>query len=1244
MTQAKPDLLALACQRIAELDRPAFIKDHMLRYVAANDAYLKLHGLAPGAVRVFPSYRDRVREDIERLTLAGGDEATLVVTARDGHPLGLAEVERFITEDGNTYLFGQMKGRTIGEAAADLAAIRKGLDQLAEPIRILSRDGRVLVENAAAREGRLPEAGRAVEGVVKRSVEDTLEMLDVGVAVFDADGRLLYRNLRMEGLYGEAVGSLRPGMTLQAFFEALYDFGARHYPDLPQRIGARAAWVESRLEFFDQDFTESTELSCDGRWLRCLNRRLENGMRILVRLDVTDMKQQELLLRDHVARNALYQSMIEELPVAVFARDRQHRMVFANAAFCELFGHEAEELIGHTECESYGQEGQSIHDNNAAVLENGLVSTVEEVLSHASGRQFSAMSRTSCVKTETGDTYLIGSVIDISELKAREVALRAAQAHAEDLGRDMSGILSGLPAGVLVFNENLSIDYVNEAFFKVCGLPADSQICGKPVHHAIELIYLRAGAGDAEGEALAEKLSLLFERGSEASVEFRVEGGRSVVGVSRNLTGGKTLLTFGDITALREQERELTEQQKQLEVIGQIMRDTARVMAQGLFVIDGGLITLSNAAAAETMCVPPELVEPGRPWHDCFRYCMERGDFGTSEEGARLAADWQESMRRAGSLKANFMVDGRRWVQMRATLTAEGQVLVLLNDLTDMKQREEELEKLLARSEAADRAKTDFLAHMSHEIRTPINGVLGMAELLSKTNLDSRQRTFTEIISKSANTLLTVFNDILDFSKIDSGQLELKPQAFDLLEAVEDVSALHSAAASEKNVDLLIRAHPGLPRKVVGDAGRFRQIVSNFVSNAIRFTEHGHVLIELSASTGADGRNRISVSVEDTGIGIDASRLKTIFEKFARGSTSEQRSSDGTGLGLAITAGLVALFGGTIEAQSQPGAGSTFTVHLPLPAVETADIKRPLPANLQGARVLVLDDSALNRTILIDQLASWGFDCCGAEDVETAHLILEAAERAGLTVDAVLVDGHLRNGGALTFGQALRGAGQGAAPALILLSSIDHPDHHLAEAMQAEAQVAKPVRANVLRNTVIDVLRAHFTRHRDTQPVQGMVSGLNEGLKVLVDGPEIEAPPVAGAEGIRIVVAEDNEVNAFVFSQILEAAGYRYALAANGEEAIDLWKQHRPDVILMDISMPVMDGLEATRRIRHMERVADLPPVAIIAVTAHDTPSGRELCLSHGMDDYLAKPISPEALEEKLSRWLKAPVEAVRPA
>ena len=267
---------------------------------------------------------------------------------------------------------------------------------------------------------------------------------------------------------------------------------------------------------------------------------------------------------------------------------------------------------------------------------------------------------------------------------------------------------------------------------------------------------------------------------------------------------------------------------------------------------------------------------------------------------------------------------------------------------------------------------------MSHEIRTPMNGVLGMAELLAKTELTPRQKTFTDVIVKSGNALLTIINDILDFSKINAGQLTLDPAPFRLAEAVEDVATLVSARVAEKNLELIVRVDPRLPAIVVGDVGRFRQIVTNMLGNAVKFTEKGHVLIDVSGEV-ADDMVQLKVRVEDTGIGIPADKLQSVFEKFAQVDGSSTRRHEGTGLGLAIAARLVDLMGGKIGIESEVGRGSVFWFTVPMPVHEARRRRRVVPVDVTGARVLVIDDNQVNREILLEQLRSWGFDCAAAE-------------------------------------------------------------------------------------------------------------------------------------------------------------------------------------------------------------------------------------------------------------------------
>jgi CheY-like chemotaxis protein/anti-sigma regulatory factor (Ser/Thr protein kinase) len=388
-----------------------------------------------------------------------------------------------------------------------------------------------------------------------------------------------------------------------------------------------------------------------------------------------------------------------------------------------------------------------------------------------------------------------------------------------------------------------------------------------------------------------------------------------------------------------------------------------------------------------------------------------------------------------------------------------------------MKEREAELQRLLARSEAADKAKSEFLANMSHEIRTPMNGVLGMAELLAKTRLDARQKTFIDIIVKSGNALLTIINDILDFSKIDAGQMSLRKMAFDPVEAIEDVATLLSSHASEKDIELLVRVSPAIPPMVLGDAGRFRQVVTNLVGNAVKFTERGHVLVDVAYKTN-DGEPMISVRVEDTGIGIPEEKVDTIFEKFSQADASSTRRHEGTGLGLAITTGLVDLFGGYIEVESEWGKGSAFTVHLPLPPAVVRSDPKFVPVNVKGAHILVIDDNEINRRILTEQLAMWGFDGVAVEDGRTGIAMLEAAFEMQLPVDAVILDYQMPEINGADVARLIRSDSRFVDLPLIFLTSMDVAGNEKEfAALNGQAHLMKPARANVLRSTIIEVVR-----------------------------------------------------------------------------------------------------------------------------------------------------------------------------
>jgi signal transduction histidine kinase/CheY-like chemotaxis protein len=546
----------------------------------------------------------------------------------------------------------------------------------------------------------------------------------------------------------------------------------------------------------------------------------------------------------------------------------------------------------------------------------------------------------------------------------------------------------------------------------------------------------------------------------------------------------------------------------------------------------------------------------------------------------------------------------------------------------------------LSKAEAADRAKSEFLANMSHEIRTPMNGVLGMAELLAKTELTPRQKTFTDVIVKSGNALITIINDILDFSKINAGQLTLDPAPFRLSEAVEDVATLISARVAEKNLELIVRVDPRLPSHLVGDVGRFRQIVTNMLGNAVKFTERGHVLIDVSGEV-VDETVQLKVRVEDTGIGIPADKLQTVFEKFAQVDGSSTRRHEGTGLGLAIAARLVDLMGGTIGIESEVGRGSVFWFAVPLPVHEAGARNEIVPVDVTGARVLVIDDNPVNREILLEQLRSWGFDCAAAESGAVGLAFLDRAYQLGAAVDCVILDYQMPGMSGADVAKAISSDARLSAIPVVILTSVDQIDFgRLVVEYGIAAHLTKPARSALLLGTVIAVIqrartqvgKAHFVR----EPVQQLQNAVASAFSTLrgapASGSERDAV-VNGNAPLDVLVAEDNEVNQMVFGQILSGLGLSYRIAANGRTAVEMHRSLHPRLILMDVSMPEMNGYEAATAIREFEASTGAR-IPIIGVTAHALKGDREKCLEAGMDDYIPKPVSPDRLGAKIGTWL----------
>ncbi|HUQ70861.1 MAG TPA: response regulator [Planctomycetaceae bacterium] len=600
-------------------------------------------------------------------------------------------------------------------------------------------------------------------------------------------------------------------------------------------------------------------------------------------------------------------------------------------------------------------------------------------------------------------------------------------------------------------------------------------------------------------------------------------------------------------------------------------------------------------------------------------------DFFPPEHARQAWTDEQEVMRSGEGMIAKeeqvHYGDGEtRWMATTKLPLRDRQGTIvgtfgLSHDITQLKEAQQALREAADAADAANRAKSDFLANMSHEIRTPLNAVLGMTELVLDSPLTPVQRDYLKLVRESGESLLAVINDILDFSKIEAGKLQLDQTSFELREFLGDTMKSLGLRAHRKRLELACDIASNVPDRLLGDANRLRQVVVNLLSNAIKFTEHGEVVLSVQAEP-AEGEDVVlHFRVSDTGIGIPADKFATIFEAFEQADRSTTRKFGGTGLGLAISARLVELMEGRIWVESEIGQGSTFhfTAKFTVTAEEAERTTSATPELLQGLKVLVVDDNSTNRRILAEMLSSWGMAPQLATSAQEALEVLRRAKAEDAPFGLVVTDVNMPEQSGFDLVLAAQSEGTLCRGMIVMLTSSDRSeDLDLCRKLGVSTYLIKPIKQSELFNAILQSLGAAHAE---------------EWTVAQTSMPRVSARP------LDILLAEDSPINQQLAVGLLERWGHRVTVAEDGQQAIDAVKKRRFDMVLMDVQMPDVDGLEATRSIRVWEQESGSPALPIVAMTAHALQGDRDRCISAGMDDYLTKPIRSELLFQMVERF-----------
>ncbi|MES2091283.1 MAG: response regulator [Pseudomonadota bacterium] len=907
---------------------------------------------------------------------------------------------------------------------------------------------------------------------------------------------------------------------------------------------------------------------------------------------------------EHLGRLALVASRISS---GVAITDRDGVIEWVNNAFVSLTGWTEDRVVGQRLSELLSQEISA--PDTVSELEDHIVRGVPFRLAYEAGRQdgqvitryWGEIDAIQMLDESGGRSQYVCLFNDISKRKAQE--------HIRDQEREfLEALLGNLPVSLFVLDPvNLNVVAINRYTEIEFQLQRD-QVVGKSITKALGQSVLDLAQSFMQ-QALETGQTVEHDFTWQNNTQERVVNARHFA--LRHSNGRPRLLIslVRDITASRQAQADLEESERRFRELVESMDDCVYVATEhraDYLYLSRRTQDLWGVSADDIQA------QPGR-----WKSLVVPEDQPLLVEQERLEAENQPT---DTLLRLQHPAKGLRWLRhrTRARLLPDGhsRIYGLVSDVTDEHRQALELQRARDQAEAASKAKSQFMANMSHEIRTPMNGILGMTELLLGTPLNDKQRRFAQAVYRSGESLLEIINDILDFAKIEAGKLELANCDFVLRTLVEDTLELMAPRAHEKGLELSFREQPGLPSVMNGDPLRLRQILTNLVANAIKFTEHGEIVVDIrraiggsiaTPQPGSDETMALEFLVRDTGIGIPADVLPRLFSAFVQANGGMARRYGGTGLGLAISKQLVDLMGGHIEVHSAPGVGSEFVFQIPVHVGTTqADMAMLEEPAMPSFNVLVVDDNDTNRTVIENMLTAWGMNVVQACNGREALDLLMAHPHTDANFDLALVDMNMPELDGLGLADAVRKSGRYPRLKMILLSSVSSPDDaRRAQEVGFQRFVAKPLRKAELRQAIL-----------------GISAERGEAVQ--------EAPRINKA----VLVIEDNTVNQEVCSQMLKRLGCEVRVASSALEGLRRLGEQRFDLVLMDIQMPGMDGVEALGWFRRgsNNRFSFLTPpdTPVIAVTANALEGDEERFLGLGFDDYLSKPFRQSQLRKML--------------